>query len=244
MKRFSLLLSLTSILFFPLSAEAQPAESTHSTTEEIGRIPLGKAPSKKEAHKIAKSRKKIAHSHKKEKKHSSSSKKEKTKGCGLWNSSYIQPVYRIKGIGASGRTLTFDNETIWEISDSSSSTVRTWSIGSYVVITPNSSWFSSYTYRLENLSDNRSTATANLSEGPFKKYATFINAIDRINNIVSLTDGSLWSIATDSSSLSLFRTWRVGQAVLLGEGRGWFGWPNGNIILNINENQYVPAQSY
>lgn len=247
MKNFCSILFLSLISISTIAAEESSSKQKPSPIhiEENARIPLGKSPSKKEVKKIQKSRKALAKHHKKEaKKHNISSKKAKNKCCGLFSPSHIQLVYRIKSIGASGRTLTFDNETIWEISDSYSSTVKRWAIGSYVVIIPNSSWFSSYTYRLENLSDNRSSAAANLSEGPFKKYATFINSIDRLTNMVSLTDGSIWAITSDSSSLTLFRDWKIGQAVLLGESRGWFGWPNSNIMININENNYVPAKTY
>lgn len=208
------------------------------------RIPLGKAPSGKQLKNIQKARKALAKQHKHQAHRLHLSSKAYEKCCGLFNSSSIQPIYRIKGIGATGRTLTFDNETIWEISDSNSKTAKNWAIGSYVVIVPNKSWFSSYTYSLENLSDGRSSVTANLSEGPFKKYATFITGIDRLSNMISLTDGSLWTINSDSSSLTSFRDWKIGQAVLLGESRGWFGWPNGNIVININENNYIPARTY
>ena len=210
----------------------------------LDRIPLGKKPSKHERKAIQKERRFLAKKQKKQAKRLGIQSPKSVEKCfGLFDSPYVQPLYRIKGIGATGRTLTFDNETIWELSSSFTDRAKSWTPGSYVVIVPNTRWFSSYTYQLENVSD-KSSIPADLSEGPFKKYALYIEAIDRLSNKVSLTDGSFWQIASDSSSSSLFSNWKVGQAVLLGENRGWFGWTNGAIMININENNYIPSKRY
>jgi len=240
-----LILSALSLLCFQPIQGTEPLEKQSSTTELVSkdRIIIEKKLSKKEMLSEQKERRKIAEDNKAKAKkicRKASPQLASKSPCGMYSSYNINPLYIIKSIGATGRTLTFDNETIWEISDSSSYTARNWAPGSYVVIIPNTSWFSSYTYRLENVLDH-SSVSANLSEGPFMKYAIFIAFIDRMTNTVGLSDNSIWTVATDSQTLRLFHSWQNGQAILVGENRGWFGWPNGNILVNINENAYIPV---
>ena len=158
-------------------------------------------------------------------------------------SSIYSPIYRVKGIGASGRTLSFDDETIWEIASSSASTLQYWGPGSGVIIIPNTHWFTSYAYELENVSDH-STVSANLSEGPFMKYAIFITSIDRMNNTILLSDNTAWYCTPSWETNQRLSNWQPGQAVLIGENRGWFGITSGNILININENAYISASSF
>lgn len=247
--RSLLALSLCSIITFqPCSAEdlAVPEQikkeeiliQKESDLEAKDRVSIEKRLSKKERKARQLERKVIADKTK------AAAKACKKKCLPNMFSKHAEPVYRIKSIGANGKTLTFDNEAIWEISDSYASVVKHWMPGSYVVIIPNTSWLSSYTYRLENLSDNRSQARANLSEGPFMKYATYITFIDHISNTIGLTDNTVWSMNWDTATIGKTRSWTQGQAVLLGQNRGWFGWACGNIMININENHYVPVSSY
>lgn len=226
------------------SYEIQSIDAFELLKEEANcseRVSIEKKISKEESRKVQQERKKIAESHqslaKRLTKEESSSPTPKSPDC-LYAPAYSKPLYIVKGIGASGKTLTFENETIWELSNSSAATARTWNPGAYVIIIPNTSWFSSYTYRLENVLDG-SSVSANLSEGPFVKYATFISFVDPMTHSVALTDNTVWTISNDSRSSRILRSWQQGQAVLIGESRGWFGWPNGNILININENDYI-----
>lgn len=250
---FLLLSSLSLMCFQPLQGaltetqEEKPRQEeqtvkSHATAQE--RIVIEKRLSKKEIREEQAARKKAAEETKAQAKRlmKKASSKMKTKApCGFYNSYNGKPLYRIKSIGANGRTLTFDDETIWEISSSSTSVARSWAPGTYVVIIPNTRWFHTHTYRLENVVDH-SAISADLSEGPFMKYAIFISFIDRMTNTIGLTDNSIWNTATDAHTLRLFSSWINGQAVLIGENRGWFGWPNGNILININENAYIPVR--
>lgn len=249
-----ILSSFSLICFQPLQGvptgaeEARPIKKEQAATPEKQaqeRIAIEKKLSKKEIQEEQAARKKIADDTKAQAKHiarKASSKMKAKAPCGFCTSYNTKPLYCVKSIGANGRTLTFDDETIWEISSSSTSTARSWAPGTYVVIIPNTRWFHSHTYRLENVADH-SSVSADLSEGPFMKYAIFISFIDRMTNTIGLTDNSMWNAATDSHTLQLLRSWTNGQAVLMGENRGWFGWPNGNILININENTYIPVHS-
>ena len=231
--------ALSLFAFHPLQGTT-PQTTTKNEPKE--RVVIEKKLTKKEIKSQQQERKKTAEKNKafatKMSKGGSSNLLQKS--WGAQQTYNTRPLYRVKSIGATGKTLTFDNETIWEVSNSSYNTIRSWTPGAYVVIIPNTSWFSSHTYRIENTYDH-SSITANLSEGPFMKYAIFISFIDRMTNTVGLTDNSIWAISSNSRDSKLFNSWQNGQAILIGENRGWFGWPNGNILININENEYISS---
>ena len=144
-----------------------------------------------------------------------------------------QPTYYIKSIGADGETVTMTDETVWKIADSSAYIAARWIENSPIVITP-SQWYSKYDYYITNKLTDESI-TAKLSQGPFVKYAVFIQQIDWYNGFVYLTNGTRWNAFADDN----FRSWQVGQAILIGENNGWFA--DNYILINVNENNYVTA---
>lgn len=242
----SMMLCIT--YFQPLHAEDERAPQTKpQTPQEQARVRIERTLSPKEHKEEQQARKKVADANKavakKASMNSSSTLLQKSAGL-LYNPSYYKrPLYQIKDIGWNGKTLSLHDESIWEISDSSAATARSWAPGTCVIIIPNSAWFSSKTYRLENAS-NGSSVAANLSQGPLVKHAIFISYIDYVTHTIALTDNSTWFVSPDYLSLQIFNTWKIGQAILIGERRGWFGWMNGHILINVNENSYVPVNSY
>lgn len=151
------------------------------------------------------------------------------------------PLYYIKDIGVSGKTLSTYDETVWEVSHSDSHIARMWNRDDPVVITPNYSWFSSYEYRLKNMTYNESVAV-NLSQGPFFEHAIFITDINSYHSVITLSNGSQWTTKALYSNDSPVLYWRVGQAVLIGESDNWFS-PR-FILININENNYTTVDFY
>ncbi len=163
-----------------------------------------------------------------------------SKGCGTLQSQYL-PTYSIKAVGVSGKTLTMNDETIWEIAPRFAYIAENWPKNSKIVIRPNrgwGTWFSNYDYRLFNLTTGNEVE-ADLSQGPFVKHAIFITEINRYNGYIRLSDGSIWAIDGQESFAKL-QKWKEKQAVLFGENNNWFGFPY--ILININENEYLPVQ--
>ena len=162
-------------------------------------------------------------------------KKSNTVKKGLQGSSgqEYRPVYFITSVGSGGNTLYTHDETVWLISSRDARKASRWSAQSPITITPNYSYFSSYDYRLINQT-TRESVKANLSQGPLMKYALFIRRIDSYGYI-ELEDNSQWKVNRSSR----FYTWKIGQAVLLGENSSWFG--REHILVNINENNYMTA---
>ena len=150
-----------------------------------------------------------------------------------WFSQSYQPTYYIKSTGVDGETLTMNDETVWAIASNSASIVASWTPNSPIVITP-SNWYSQYDYYLTNALTHES-ATAKLSQGPFVKYAIFIQQIDWNNGFVYLTNGTRWTFSPSNR----IRPWQAGQAVLIGLNTGWFS--KSYILVNINEDNHLEA---
>ena len=147
-----------------------------------------------------------------------------------WFSRSYHPTYYLKGTGADGETLTMNDETVWVIAGNSTETVASWALNSPIVISP-SRWYSKYGYYITNTRTNE-TATAKLSQGPFVKYAIFIQQIDWNSGFVSLSNGTRWTVRPSRST-----PWQTGQAVLIGQNSGWTGY----ILVNINQDTYLEA---
>lgn len=150
-----------------------------------------------------------------------------------WCVPAYRPTYFVKSIGADGGTISLSDESVWTLSENSWYIASRWVENSPIVISP-SKWYSKFDYYLTNKLTNESV-TAKLSQGPFKKYAIFIQKIDWYSGYVYLTNGTRWNASVDEN----FRYWQEGQAVLIGENTGWF--EKDNILININENNYVTA---
>ena len=155
------------------------------------------------------------------------------------------PCYLLKAVGAEGTTIAMNDETVWAVSPETASIAANWAPGAALLITPNHTWFSHYNYCLENKSTGE-YVTANLSQGPFVKYATFIRYKHCCNGDLALSDGSLWRVHAPQGRLirafgpkNRYPFWKKGQAILIGENDSIFG--GRYILININENNYVTA---
>jgi len=204
--------------------------SIYSHASEISRVPLGKKTEKTSPSEVEKGPRK---------KERAVAKCVSSKLTNQFYSGELtqRPWYYINNVGSRGRTLITHDETVWEISGNHSFKTCRWCPGSPVVITPNYSWFSSYDYILKN-QETGEFAEADLSQGPLIEYALFIQYVDPYQGYLQLTNGSHWY--TDISARLL--TWKTGQAILIGENDAWFG--RKNILININENNFVTATAY
>lgn len=156
----------------------------------------------------------------------------------IYETRSFRPVYYLKDVGAKGKTLTTADETIWEISSRTAATAGRWQPNSPLIIQPNRNWFSTAEYYLYNVSTNE-YVEADLSQGPFLKYSLLIQQINYYTGYVQLSNGTEWFVGRSQLAGIRFPSWQLNQAVLIGENTSWFG-PK-YILVNINENNYVPA---
>ncbi len=157
-----------------------------------------------------------------------------------WDS--YNTVRSANSVGVNGLTLTMDDQTVWEIAPSSAYVAKSWGPGTRFIIYPNNwtigGWFSKYEYALYN-PDTRNWVEAQLSEGPMVKYAVLTTNIDQNQGYIRLDNGSVWKLVRSSKAFAKIRDWKARQAILVGRNTGWF--TNGFILINLNENEYVPV---
>lgn len=145
-------------------------------------------------------------------------------------------LYRIS---YEGTLIAIEDESQWEIPDSNSYSSLGWRPGDPLIITPNTSFFSYYSYILSNPLTGTSTP-ANLYYGPkadgaFTKQVT---ELDLVDGDITLSDGSYWRAAT-SFKHNLIK-WQVSDYVIIGESNQ----KNRNILINVNLNQYIESINY
>jgi hypothetical protein len=107
-----------------------------------------------------------------------------------------------------------------------------------IVISPNHSWFSSYSFRLTHQVSGDSIV-ANLYLGPIYEHphTHWIIAIDYYNNIVYLEDGSVWNMSYFDESI--VNKWFANDTIIIGINDGWLSSTRPNILINVNTLNYA-----
>ncbi len=142
-------------------------------------------------------------------------------------------------ISYEGTLFALEDESQWLIPDCNSTLSLEWNLGDPLIITPNTCFFSYYTYTISNLSTGTSTV-ANLYYGPriggaFTKQVTELDIAD---GDITLSDGSSWRVAT--AFKKDLTKWQVSDYVIIGESNQ----KNRNILINVTLNQYVESINY
>lgn len=221
-------MALTSVVYAVNKNESTTSEQNDSKNDNQDRVMIGKKISLGQARKA-----RIALA----KKNKINSIKPKCIGTGgLFHARYYRPEYVIKDTGINGKTLATYDETIWEIARGDNSTAARWPKNSPVILSPNTNWFSAYSFRLTNKLRGESV-NANISFGPYKKFAIYITDLDHQTGFISLSNGTQWRVDPTSE----FQRWKPGQAVLIGENYAWF--QRDYILININALN-LTAQNY
>lgn len=132
----------------------------------------------------------------------------------------------------NGDTVYLSNGTTWMVSLFDSYKTLNWLTSDSIIVMPNPDAFSIYDYCLVNLNTGAQVQVNLISAT--KLY--MITAIDRINDIVYLSDGSSWGVSIfDSSRLY---NWYVGDAVILGINNDPLS-IRPNILINPHTLNYV-----
>lgn len=239
------------VIGLPLGATSFAEETAPAQQERVvlGQRKPPKELSEKEVSKgIRKEAKKTQRNKNKTEKRAKKAEKQqwKAKDFGAQRKgNFYTPTYLLKSVGASGKTLVTNDETVWSIDPYYAPCVSRWPAQSRIVIKPNRfhvfdyrTWFTSHDYWLYNQTTGE-RALADLENGPLLKYAILINTIR--DNYIQLSDGSIWIIEPSFDNLDKLRDWKVQQAVLIGENDNVFGY-NDYILINLNENNYVSVQ--
>lgn len=150
---------------------------------------------------------------------------------------YQHPV----SVSYLGDSIELMDGSIWSVSPSEAHKTINWFPSDLVVVSPNSTWFSPYSFRLTNQQTGESAA-ANLYLGPIdplynSTYTHWIIGIDYYYNYVYLEDGSRWSMSSIDSSV--IDQWMINDVVIIGINTGFLSSYNPNILINVNMLNYA-----
>lgn len=145
-------------------------------------------------------------------------------------------------IGDNGRSIEFEDGSHWEISAFESHVLRTWRREDSLVVTPNSSWLSSYDYYITNKSNN-TFVKANLFVGPlaYGPYSHWVVNIDYFSGHVMLENQMIWCVNPQDSSI--LHHWAVNDHVIFGLNDSWFS-PYDHILINVNMDNNIRVKQY
>jgi hypothetical protein len=151
---------------------------------------------------------------------------------------YHHPVL----ITPMGDTIELEDGSRWGVRYSDRNKNYNWLTSDTIKITPNTSWFSSYQYKLTNLNTSE-TLEVNLVDRPIYKGVNshWIIYIDAIMDQVTLEDGSLWKL-NSLEYFSVYSKWMVGDSIIIGHNDGFFSSSRPNILINCDTNNHVDAR--
>lgn len=152
---------------------------------------------------------------------------------------YHRFTHTLSQLSGWGEWIEIEDGSTWQINPWHMSKSGKWRTFDPLVITQNTSWVSSYPYRIVNLVTDEAVE-ANLCLGPFhdNRHTCFIVAIDYVEQYLALSNQTQWYFsAWDAACL---QEWRIGDAVIIGENANMFSLQK-SILINVNLNDYLKA---
>jgi hypothetical protein len=140
----------------------------------------------------------------------------------------------------SSSLIRIEDGSHFKTSVSSHRTLLDWRPGDRIIITPNTSYFSFYTYTIHNVTLG-SVVVADLQYGPAigNRLAKQVYELDYRNEFLRLTDNSYWFISDDD--LDKFYEWNESDYIIIGSSQKSL---YKNILINVNLNHYIKAYLY
>ena len=139
-------------------------------------------------------------------------------------------------------SIEMEDGTHWWVNQMDSGLLANWRREDSLVIAPNNSWFSSFTYKVINKSTNTSVRV-NPRMGP-ARYGTFshwIANIDYSRGHVLSENQMTWCINPRDSYI--ISNWQVNDHLIFGINESWFS-PYDRILINVQANTFVRAKLY
>ncbi len=138
--------------------------------------------------------------------------------------------------------VEIEDGSIWKIRTSDQPKINHWRYYHVLIITQNSSWFSSCQYKIINHSTG-DTVEADLILGPFENEAHthYITFIDYTRGELVLSNNTVWQAA--SSDVSTFRQWKIQDAIIIGQNTAKLSQSFPALLINVNTNNYTRANN-
>ncbi len=148
----------------------------------------------------------------------------------------------LTSLSALNECIEIEDGSIWKISTYDQKRINSWRYYHVLTIAQNTSWFSSYQYRIINHSLNDSVE-ANLILGPFENEPNThtIISIDLLRKQILLSNNTIWQVI--SSDASTFRKWQIQDTIIVGQNAGRSATTFPALLINVNMNNYTRAEN-
>lgn len=155
---------------------------------------------------------------------------------------YSSCVHWLAAVSAFGDSVECEDGSVWKINSYDGYKALNWRASDPLLITQNTRWFSSYSYRIINRNTG-SSIEANLFLGPIKngEFTRYIIAIDPVHGDILLNDNTHWTVSGYDSYV--FRDWAVNDAVIIGYNSGWDSSCE-SILINVNMNNFIRVKQF
>jgi len=149
----------------------------------------------------------------------------------------------VAALNPHDRYIQLEDESRWKIPESDVYSLHRWSVGQFVIVTPNCRWFSDYNYYLTNQT-NGAYVSANLLRGPLhtSPYAHHISGMDqntRGKKAIMLDGKTCWNISDEFHYV--VDGWQVDDMVIIGTNDAWFTHFD-TILINVETNSFAKAR--
>lgn len=164
------------------------------------------------------------------------------KKAAVYISSHSGAYHHPVDVSFLGDTVDFEDGSRWIVNPDDRFLTFKWFTGDTLIVVPNHALFSSYNFKIVNLNTN-DVIRVNLVFKPIKNsiYTYWIAAIDRVNDVVLLNDGTLWTIWWNDAYW-LSRNWLDYDTVIIGINDDLISGSYGNFLFNVDANNTVRAQ--
>ena len=159
----------------------------------------------------------------------------------LSNTSHFGAYHNPHYITPFGDAVVMEDDSKWAVCSSDRNKTLNWYTNDRLIITPNHDWFSSFDYRINNVTTGQ-TIRSNLVEAPSYNglFTHWIVAIDYAHKKVCLEDGSIWSVSMwDGSELNRMA---LEDTIIIGTNDSWFKSSRPNILINVDTMEFIKAR--
>lgn len=149
----------------------------------------------------------------------------------------------VTAINPYDRYIELEDESRWKIPEYDVYGLQRWSLGQFVVVTPNCRWFSDYNYYLTNQA-NGAYLSANLLRGPLhtSKLAHHISGMEqntRGRKTIILDGKTCWAISEEHHYIA--DGWQINDTIIIGQNDSWLSRYD-TILINVETNSFAKAR--
>ena len=150
------------------------------------------------------------------------------------------PIYchQLTAFTCLGSELELEDGSLWEVNPVDSHKVFLWSTNDPLVIYPVKNVFSSYNYKIKNLSAKESDfVEVNMEKASVDTKNTLkIDSLDYENNEIILSDESTWKVNLWDTN---HKDWLIGDYIIIGLNEASLLSSDKFILINTSVNSYI-----